>query len=57
MAGNYHLCENCMYSNTCNREAINYSSTGNCDIRKEGYAGPPKIETPPDERFDNIWNW
>lgn len=52
-----HQCYDCKYKNTCNFEAIDYSSTGRCDHKIVGFPTKPKIDTPPDERYDNIWNW
>lgn len=52
-----HQCYDCKYKNTCNFEAIDYSYTGRCDHKIAGLPAKPKIDTPPDERYDNIWNW
>lgn len=51
-------CDKCIYRLTCNRDSIKYSSTGGCDYRQVGEIPiQPKITTPPDERYNDIWNW
>lgn len=55
---NYIQCDECKYRLVCNGEPLTSGSTGSCDhcvISNTPIF--PKIKTPPDERYADIWNW
>ena len=55
---NYIQCDECKYRLVCNGEPLTSGSTGSCDHRVISNTPIfPKIKTPPDERYDDIWNW
>lgn len=48
-------CDNTL---VCNGEPLTSGSTGSCDHRVISNTPIfPKIKTPPDERYAEIWNW
>lgn len=55
---NYIQCDECKYRLVCNGEPLTSGSTGSCDHRVISNTPIfPKIKTPPDERYADIWNW
>jgi hypothetical protein len=55
---NYIQCDECKYRLVCNGEPLTSGSTGSCDHHVISNTPIfPKIKTPPDERYADIWNW
>ena len=55
---NYIQCDECKYRLFCDGEPLTSGSTGSCDHRVISNTPIfPKIKTPPDERYADIWNW
>lgn len=55
---NYIQCDECKYRLVCNGEPLTSGSTGSCDHRVISNTPIfPKIKTPLDERYADIWNW